>query len=79
MGEREAKAGCILCGARFGFAPHAYHGHWVDAWGVSICHACLGANSEGVALGRYPRLAAHLEARGIEIRLNEKGWLPIPR
>ena len=36
-------------------------------------------NSDGLMLEHHPKLRAHLEAKGIPITLNKKGWLDIPR
>jgi len=70
--------GCDLCGQQFQFGPHRYDGRGVSGWGIRICRICDGANHDGLVPQQHPRLISRLAAEGVEMRLNAKGWLPIP-
>lgn len=70
---------CILCKRDFQFGPHRYAGRGLgQGWGVRICSICESANWDGIVPESHPDLMAHLKSRGVPIRLNSKGWLPIP-
>ena len=70
---------CFLCRQQFQFGPHRYAGRGVPKWGIRICEPCDKANHDGVVVEYHPELVRHLVDRGVEIRLNDRGWLPIPR
>lgn len=70
---------CFLCQTPFQYGPHIYSGRPVKAWDVMACNRCLDANWDGIVPSRHPRLIAHLEERGVEIRLNAKGWIDWPK
>lgn len=69
---------CILCDRKFQFGPHRYDGRPIPTWGVSVCRLCEASNWDGVVPSSHPRVIEHLQAKGVEIKLNAKGWLPIP-
>jgi hypothetical protein len=70
---------CFLCKQGFQFGPHAYNGRRIAAWDIMVCKSCDDGNWDGVVTESHPDLLQHLETRGIEIRLNEKGWLDLPK
>jgi hypothetical protein len=69
---------CFLCEQSFQFGPHVYDGRHVRLWGIQLCNVCLMSNWDGVVLEGHPRLKQHLMSKGIPIKFNAKGWLPIP-
>lgn len=69
---------CFLCSRPFQFGPHVYAGRSIKAWDIIACDICTSSNWDGLVPQQHPRLIAHLKERGVEIRLNEEGWLPIP-
>jgi hypothetical protein len=69
---------CILCHRPFQFGPHVYNGRHIAAWGVQICDGCIKSNWDGIMPDRHPDLIEHLQAKGIPITLNPRGWLNIP-
>jgi hypothetical protein len=72
-------ANCYLCSRDFHFGNGRYYGRWISKWEISICQTCLNGNWDGIVLaGPHSKLRKHLEQKGIEITLNENGWLPIP-
>jgi len=70
---------CFLCKWDFQFGPHIYAGRGVAAWGIRICRPCVESNWDGIVTSSHPELMSYLRDRGVEIRLNSKGWLPIPQ
>jgi hypothetical protein len=69
---------CILCHRPFQFGPHVYDGRHIAVWGVEICSRCIAANWDGIMLDRHPDLVERLNAKGVQVTLNQKGWLNIP-
>lgn len=69
---------CCLCQRNFQFGPHRYAGRGIGVWKVRLCEMCLSSNHDGIVLEVHPRLKRHLEALGVTIALNRKGWLDIP-
>jgi hypothetical protein len=69
---------CNLCHGWFQFGEHVYKGRNIIAWDVQICDWCLAANYDGIMPDRHPNLIAHLRAKQIPIKLNDRGWLDIP-
>jgi hypothetical protein len=69
---------CALCKRSFQFGPHRYDGRKVQAWDVMLCSTCVSGNWDGIVPGSWPGFIKDLEARGIAIKLNDQGWLPIP-
>ena len=70
---------CLLCGrtvSMAGFPPEARH---IRAWDMMVCNHCYLANERGIVPGAYPRLDAHLIARGLSPRLNSHGWMNWPK
>lgn len=72
-------AQCFLCKQGFQFGPHTYKGRRIPAWDIMICESCDNGNWDGVVPHTHPDLIQHLEKQGIGIRLNEKGWLDLPK
>lgn len=70
---------CFLCKRDFQFGPHVYAGRGVAAWGIRICRLCEDGNWDGIVTSSHPDLMDHLKERGVEVRFNPKGWLPIPQ
>ncbi len=70
---------CFLCDREFEFGHGRYYGRNVPEWDITICRMCDAGNHDGIVLECHPKLRAHLEAKGITIELNAKGWLDIPR
>ena len=70
---------CFLSQRDFQYGPHIYDGRRVPQWDIMVCKHCHAGNWDGIVIESHPRLAAHLKSRGIEICLNEKGWLDWPR
>jgi hypothetical protein len=69
---------CFMCRRQFAFGPHTYQGDKVHEWDIWVCHACRQGNCDGIAPVVHPHLVEHLKARGIEARLNAKGWICWP-
>ena len=69
---------CFICRRLFQFGEHVYDGRHIAEWDVQICRTCLSANWDGIVPQTHPDLVRHLEEKGIEIKLNAKGWLDIP-
>ena len=78
MTEYREMTDCFLCKSAFQFGPHRYEGCRVPAWDIMICNICRSANWDGVVPGSFPHLIEHLEKRGIDYQLNDKGWFSIP-
>ncbi|HAV49724.1 MAG TPA: hypothetical protein DCX75_05945 [Brevundimonas sp.] len=76
--DRAVFIDCFLCRQPFRFGAHIYDGRGIGDWGVTFCRTCISGNHDGIVLESHPRLVAHLKERGIEIRLNARGWLDIP-
>jgi len=70
---------CFLCKRSFQFGPHRYAGRRIPQWNIMICEGCDNGNWDGIVPSRSPQLIAHLHTLGVEIRLNEKGWIDLPR
>jgi hypothetical protein len=69
---------CFLCSQPFQFGPHVYNGRHIPQWDVQLCDRCLRGNWDGIVLEGHPNLKRHLAEKGVEIRLNARGWLDIP-
>lgn len=69
---------CFLCRRSFQFGPGRYDGRAIGSWGVRFCSICVSSNHDGIVPEQHPRLMDHLKAKGIEVRLNHRGWLSIP-
>ena len=59
-----------------GFPPEA---RYIRAWDLVVCDQCYIANEGGIVPGAYPRLEAHLSAKGLNPRLNSDGWMSWPK
>lgn len=69
---------CILCKSGLPYGGHRYEGRYVCAWQVSICNGCEQANADGIVPGSHADLLGQLEKLGVDVRLNERGWIDIP-
>ncbi len=69
---------CFLCQRPYQQGPHIHNGRRVPAWDILLCNTCRSGNWDGIVLSAHPRLQKHLEERGIPIKLNDAGHLPIP-
>ena len=69
---------CFMCESDFQFGPGIYDGRGIGAWGISVCRGCYNTNDDGIVLEIHPKLLAHLKERGVDIKLNRKGWLDWP-
>jgi hypothetical protein len=79
MPDPKAVYDCFLCQRAFQFGPHVYRGERIPEWDVMVCYSCRRSNSGGIVPAGHPHLVAHLQERGIEVRLNEKGRIEWPR
>lgn len=70
---------CFLCKSHFQFGPHVYDGRRIPRWDIMVCRRCYDGNWDGIVLESHPQLEKHLNALGIGVHLNEKGWLNWPR
>lgn len=69
---------CDMCRGPFRFSNGRYEGRPVKSWGVNLCNSCTGGNWDGIVPNQHPHFIEKLIANGVDIQLNEKGWLPIP-
>lgn len=69
---------CFLCRRDFKFGHGSYNGKYIKPWDIMVCDGCFGGNWDGIVPSTYPHLITHLKNKGIEPRLNAKGWLPWP-
>lgn len=76
---QQATEVCLLCRKTFNFGGGSYRGRYFRQWKASICEGCCSANHDGIVPTTYPWLVPHLKTIGVEIVLNEKGWIPLPR
>jgi hypothetical protein len=63
---------------KFEFGPHLYRGRKIHVWEIMVCESCYGSNHDGIVPGRFARLEPYLKRRGIEVKLNDKGWIAWP-
>lgn len=69
---------CDLCSRPFQFGPHVYQGRPIKTWDIMACDICTSSNWDGLVPQQHPRLMQHLKDIGVEVKLNDEGWLPIP-
>ena len=69
---------CFLCRQTFRYGLGHYEGRGIEAWGIQVCDRCYNGNWGGIVLESHPDLRRHLEAKGINPKLNTRGWLPGP-
>jgi hypothetical protein len=74
--ERIPTYECFLCRRPYKFGIHHYDGRPVPQLGMNICHSCERANWDGIVPDA--RILAHLNEKGITVRLNKNGWIDIP-
>jgi hypothetical protein len=43
-----------------------------------VCDRCRGSTWDGIVPGSFPHLERHLQAKGIPVKLNDKGWIDWP-
>lgn len=48
------------------------------SWDLMMCNPCYDSNRDGLAPDRHPKLFAYLQAKGIEVKLNDDGRLEWP-
>lgn len=77
--EYKVFAECFLCRRSVRVGEHVYEGSNIPAWGVFMCFTCQKWNWDGIVPETYPHLIPYLQSKGISIKLNNKGWLDIPR
>jgi hypothetical protein len=70
---------CFLCKRSFKIGPHLYEGKRIPSWNIMICDTCRDSNWDGIVPNSHKDLVEYLEVQGIEIHLNEKGWINIPK
>jgi hypothetical protein len=70
---------CFLCKQSFQFGPHVYDGRRILEWDVMVCRTCYSGNWDGIVPETYPHLIPYLQARGVEVTLNAKGWIDWPK
>jgi hypothetical protein len=70
---------CGVCSREFDFSRGRYDGRPVKAWkGMMVCDTCIKCNHDGIVPRTYPHLIPKLEMMGIEVTLNDRGFLNIP-
>lgn len=69
---------CFLCKRRFQFGRGVYEGRNIRDWSIIVCNICYDGNWDGIVPNSYPHLSEHLAQHEIEVRRNEKGWIPWP-
>jgi hypothetical protein len=69
---------CFLCKRMFHFGNHVYAGRHIHRWDMMVCEPCHEGNCEGIVPEEHSDLVPHLEARGIPVNLNAKGWIDFP-
>ena len=69
---------CFLCEQQFQFGMHVYDGKHVADWGIMVCNSCKNGNWDGIVLEHHPKLRRLLNEKGVEYKLNAKGWLDFP-
>jgi hypothetical protein len=69
---------CDLCGHKFPFSNGKYYGKKIANWDMMLCDICRKANWDGIVPETYPGFVRKLHALGIEVKLNDKGWIDIP-
>jgi len=67
---------CTLCNGKFRFGRGIYDGRRVAKWSISVCRTCEIANQDGVVPS--DRLVEHLNAQGVEVTYNDRGWIDLP-
>jgi len=70
---------CFLCKKPFQFGEHIYNGRRIPRWNMMVCDRCDRANAGGVMPHVHPDLVPYLEARGLAVPYNAKGWIDLPR
>jgi hypothetical protein len=79
MSDAPTTTKCFLCRWSFPYGPNVYGGRPIPKWGgIMVCNRCRGRNSDGIVPGRFPHLERHLEAKGIPVELNGKGYIDWP-
>ena len=69
---------CFLCRQAFEFGSHAYEGMKIPAWDMVVCTSCYESNRDGIVAEAFPHLIPYLKSRGVEVRLNTRGWIDWP-
>ena len=70
---------CVLCEQSFAMDQPRSPLRPIRAWAnVLICDICRGINWDGIPVGKYPKLEAHLVAHRIVVKPNTGGLMPIP-
>lgn len=70
---------CFVCQRPFRLGPSVYNGRLIPAWGEMMCDACINSNWDGIVPETHTHVIPALEAKGIKVTLNKKGWLDIPK
>jgi hypothetical protein len=60
------------------FGPLIYNGRRITKWDTMVCSRCPERNWDGIVPEKHPDLIPHLRSRGIEVKLNARGWIDWP-
>jgi hypothetical protein len=69
---------CDVCGQGFQFGPSIFRGRGVGTWGIKICDGCEKSNHDGLVPQTHRALLTTLQRQGVELTLNNRGWIDIP-
>jgi hypothetical protein len=79
MSDTPTTTKCFLCGWSFQYGHGVYAGKPIPKWGgIMVCDRCRGSTWDGIVPGSFPHLERHLQAKGIPVKLNDKGWIDWP-
>jgi hypothetical protein len=69
---------CFLWRQAFEFGSRAYEGSRIPAWEMMVCTSRYESNCDGIVAEVFPHLIPYLKSRGVEVRLNARGWIDWP-
>jgi hypothetical protein len=69
---------CFLCHQPFEFGSHDYQGRRIPEWDMMTCTSCYESNRDGIVPEVFPHVIPYLKSRGVEIKLNARGWIDWP-
>ena len=69
---------CFLCHQPFEFGSHDYQGRRIPEWDMMTCTSCYESNRDGIVPEVFSHVIPYLKSRGVEIKLNARGWIDWP-
>jgi hypothetical protein len=78
MADTPIMSQCFICKRPFKYGPHIYNGRRITKWDMMICSRCPERNWEGIVPEKHPDLIPYLKSRGIQMKLNARGWIDWP-